>query len=538
MATAIHQYEDKLLDFAYGELPAPEASAVESHVKSCPRCTQALEQIRGVRTTMASLPQVAPPDAGLESLLAYAEQAARRSTGAPRPSAPWWRRAVGPVAGAFALALVAVVAWRSQEEGIAPTKEMAALDATRKREAAPPMVAAAEAPAPQDLEQNAAQQMKTGKVAGGAQALNDRDAKENKNWDSLSKVTNELGATKAAEEKQQAQQQQMGELLKTASKESGTRRAVNQKDVAQLDQGYGAAEAKKKPADKMVRLEAAPEPKPVARKQAEFDSVNARGGGGREQEQAKADRQAPAEEPAQPQAAPPPPPKTAVPMGLSSAGPGSGTGGLGTNAPAAAPAPSKPAPVAIGSLSDGNSAPSLGVGLGTKSGGKPSKKSMRSNAVGGSEDFDQSFGDDVKGKEEVARRDTEQEMKNTLEAARAASNSGNLQEEAKLSKLVVDSNVRGSVRAEALSRLCTALEALGNEDAADRYCDLLLREFPNSAAAKQIADRRNRVQRAPAPKAASKPSADEYAREKAAEPSGKSPVKAKKADEQPAATSY
>src|SRR6185369_6013901 len=96
MATAIHQYEDKLLDFAYGELPPPEASAVESHVKSCPRCTQALEQIRGVRTTMSALPQEPAPSAGLESLLAYAEQAAKRSAAVPRAVAPWWKRMVAP----------------------------------------------------------------------------------------------------------------------------------------------------------------------------------------------------------------------------------------------------------------------------------------------------------------------------------------------------------------------------------------------------------------------------------------------------------
>src|SRR4051794_36947082 len=124
MATAIHQYEDKLLDFAYGELPAPEASAVESHLKSCTRCTQALDQIRGVRATMSTLPQEPAPEAGLESLLAYAEQAARRHASAPG-ARPWWRRAVAPLAGALALMLVGVVAWKTQEDGldIARSKE-------------------------------------------------------------------------------------------------------------------------------------------------------------------------------------------------------------------------------------------------------------------------------------------------------------------------------------------------------------------------------------------------------------------------------
>src|SRR6187401_2433141 len=99
MATAIHQYEDKLLDFAYGELPVPEASAVESHLKSCARCTQALDQIRGVRTSMSALPQVPAPQSGLESLFAYAEQAAARNASLPRPGLPWWRRVIAPLAG-------------------------------------------------------------------------------------------------------------------------------------------------------------------------------------------------------------------------------------------------------------------------------------------------------------------------------------------------------------------------------------------------------------------------------------------------------
>ncbi len=51
----IHAQEDRLLDFAYGELPVSEAQAVESHLQGCPRCAQTLNEIRGVRVTMAQL---------------------------------------------------------------------------------------------------------------------------------------------------------------------------------------------------------------------------------------------------------------------------------------------------------------------------------------------------------------------------------------------------------------------------------------------------------------------------------------------------
>ena len=39
----LHAHEDRLLDFAYGELPAPEARAVESHLEGCTRCTELLD---------------------------------------------------------------------------------------------------------------------------------------------------------------------------------------------------------------------------------------------------------------------------------------------------------------------------------------------------------------------------------------------------------------------------------------------------------------------------------------------------------------
>ncbi|GEL71581.1 anti-sigma factor family protein [Myxococcus virescens] len=94
-----HAQEDRLLDFAYGELPVPEARLVEAHLESCARCTQALDDIRGVRATMSQLSVEPAPDAGLESLMAYAQQAARRAAAGPAPKPSRWRRWLLPVVG-------------------------------------------------------------------------------------------------------------------------------------------------------------------------------------------------------------------------------------------------------------------------------------------------------------------------------------------------------------------------------------------------------------------------------------------------------
>lgn len=94
-----HAQEDRLLDFAYGELPVPEARLVEAHLESCARCTQALDDIRGVRATMSQLSVEPAPDAGLESLMAYAQQAARRAAAGPEPKPSRWRRWLLPVVG-------------------------------------------------------------------------------------------------------------------------------------------------------------------------------------------------------------------------------------------------------------------------------------------------------------------------------------------------------------------------------------------------------------------------------------------------------
>ncbi|HEX5747878.1 MAG TPA: zf-HC2 domain-containing protein [Archangium sp.] len=104
-----HAHEDRLLDFAYDELPPTEARLVEQHVQGCSRCSETLADIRGVRTTMSRLPLESAPDAGLESLLAYAQQSARRAAAGPEPAPRWWRRLLAPALSVAALSVFGVV---------------------------------------------------------------------------------------------------------------------------------------------------------------------------------------------------------------------------------------------------------------------------------------------------------------------------------------------------------------------------------------------------------------------------------------------
>jgi len=160
-----HRYEDRLLEFAYGELPVAEARSIEAHVKGCPRCTGALREIEGVRQQMSQLVPEPAPDAGLDSLLAYAEQAARRASAGPAPSRGWRRWMFGAVGAASLAAVLVVVGVVANREDLKPTspatiqaeEAKAQAQAQALDRAAEPPPAAAPAPAvaaaPQPLEQ-------------------------------------------------------------------------------------------------------------------------------------------------------------------------------------------------------------------------------------------------------------------------------------------------------------------------------------------------------------------------------------------------
>jgi hypothetical protein len=144
-----HAHEDRLLDFAYDELPPTEARQMELHVQGCARCSEALHGIRGVRTTMSRLPLESAPDAGLESLMAYAQQAARRSAAGPEPAPRWWRRLLAPALGMAAVGVFGVVVVQvNREVDLSPVqmkKEAAQEQVTRRnKDVASPSPAAPE----------------------------------------------------------------------------------------------------------------------------------------------------------------------------------------------------------------------------------------------------------------------------------------------------------------------------------------------------------------------------------------------------------
>jgi anti-sigma factor RsiW len=150
----LHAQEDRLLDFVYGELPPLEARAVESHLEGCPRCSELLNDIRGVRTTMAQLPMESAPDAGLESLLAYAQQAARNAAAGPAPKPAWWRRWMVPVVSVAAVCAFGIVSIQvSKSVAIKPDLSAAKSESARQQapevaELSPPPAPTAAAPAP------------------------------------------------------------------------------------------------------------------------------------------------------------------------------------------------------------------------------------------------------------------------------------------------------------------------------------------------------------------------------------------------------
>lgn len=109
MSATFAPCDKPLLDYAYGELPPSEAAALERHLASCAPCRAELAEMGMVRRTMAGLGQEPAPEAGLDSLLAYAEQAARRAAEGPAPARTAWRRWLAPLLGASAVAVLALV---------------------------------------------------------------------------------------------------------------------------------------------------------------------------------------------------------------------------------------------------------------------------------------------------------------------------------------------------------------------------------------------------------------------------------------------
>lgn len=581
MKTAVHQYEDKLLEFAYGELPAHEAAAVDAHVKGCPRCTEALSQIQSVRSTMSQLPMTPAPDAGLESLLAYAEQTAKRNAETKKKDV-WWRRYLMPLASAAALTVVGVVAWRASQE-FNPDPAMIALEMQKERDAS--KAAAPAAPVA------TAEQAK----AGAKTELAEKKAEpKNEDWKAKEEAgafadgnADQLGGGAAERRKAAAPEPRLDAVAK-ADKQVAGESFEGSAAGGRAQAGFGDLDT----SGGKLATKAPAKPAPAPQSQAKRDTKPAPSKVAAPDDALADDFSNAALRGASKKAAPKPSPKRAEPAeeapvatelsknqraagtqavwglgtGNASVGQGAGAGGgslgglatggstatLKDSAPEAkskkkaapvqeAPArqeeplaqamPPAPPPQAATAQPEAEPAPaaappaatsmpktkgSLSLGSLSKSGG-PSYGAAEDEAV-------QVASDSLASNKEAQVREREQAAVRTkyLEAARLASNRNDRMTEVKYALEVLSSGAKGYERLEALKRVCDAYEAMGEYDRAQSYCDTVLSEFPNSAAAQAVAQRRNRMQKSPAPAKRAAERKYEFDDEKApAEPASK-----------------
>jgi len=506
MSTGVHQYEDKLLDFAYGELPANEAAAVDAHVRTCAKCGQALAQIKGVRSVFGPLPMVAAPEAGLDSLLGYAEQHARRNS---EKKAPAWRTWIFGLASAAALIVVGVVAVRASEESPSTAKEIVAkkLRAEEGEPGAPaPAVPVADAPRSADpaalageAQQNVAdneklvwedaQQGKRGalearnkvgaKVDEVAKAELAKDAKTqdltrtppaeepavltppaNRGMDTYKTARDvPLQAAKKAETKPEPVEKEAAEKgsVAGAGRGSESKRTADRLDDNWSNVGVGlrTEESKRQQADQLNDGTAVKQSMNAGSSNNRPLGFGVSAGVGVEQ-QAALDKNV---EGSREAARPPPPPPPAVTAG-----------------PQPAPAKAK------------------------SSYGLPSSMppSMPSSQTSDDEAMTESV--TRSGDADAAKaRQIQQTVNAQLAQARAAGQAGDRRGEAIAAIGALNAGATSYDRAEALKRTCDAYEALGEFDRARPYCDRLLAEFSGTAAARQVVDRRKAQLKAPAP---------------------------------------
>ncbi len=501
MNAGVHQYEDKLLDYAYGELPAHEAAAVDAHVRTCARCSQALDQIKGVRSVFAPLPMVAAPDAGLESLLAYADQHARRAK--TEKQAPW-RRWIFAFSSAAALLVVGVVAVRASKE--APQSAMdivagAEKEARKVESPQPPPVAAAPvAAAPvADIapsEAKAEPQVwdeRTGKrgladpnsqeYADKTEALREKGAqqKQLRLDDALAKNDKARAEKPVDLETLAAGKKGGGDLAGAAARQSEGKRLAPAKEAeAQggLVQDFSNANARGGRMQDRAK-DVAVDAKKVAKNEEKLDSFDDQLNDGTSVKQSMTGTSSPpgygvsagssvaygqmADAPkgnleqARSPASPPPPAQAVAPMA----------------------APSQPAPA---TKSPQKAKVASGYGM------MPRPSASEATA---DEDAPQAVSESSIGDASLRReRDQQLNIAAQLGQARAAANQGDRRGQVTAALRVLSAGAKGYSRAEALKSACDGFEALGEYDQAQQFCDLLLSEFRGTAAAQQVAQRR------------------------------------------------
>lgn len=474
MNAGAHHSEDKLLDYAYGELTANEAAAVDAHLRSCTKCGQALAQIRSVRQTFAPLPMEAAPDAGLESLLAYAEQHARRSRA---PAAPW-RRWVFGLASVAGLLVVGVVGLQASKEAPQSAAEVVAktdradrqAEEARVKDLAPVAAGVAEqwepqaalanekgAEAPAPLEATARKKLsklnEPYKESGkrGLKPLEDaRPAApaddEARTFDDYGNAGRKVGLLEAKDAKEEARREVNRDARATAKADGFENTFGDQlNDGTSVKQSMGGSAGSGR-----FGLGSGPSGSVVTPRPMQAEAVVDRA----PNEKAQADK---AKSPA-----PPPPPVQAAPPQAQM-----------PSYDAPAPAPAKK----VSSYGLPRSAPAPES---AEADSDPSPKKSRTQSG-----------------------DVEAE----LSRARTAAGEGDLQTVVQAAVRALSAGATGYQRAEALKRACDGFEALGQLDRAEGYCEQLLKEFSSTVAARQVAERRLKA----ATKARTKKAADSAA---------------------------
>jgi anti-sigma factor RsiW len=459
----LHAHEDRLLDFAYGELPAQEARLVESHLQGCTRCTELLDGIRGVRTTMAQLPMEPAPDAGLESLLAYAQQAARNAAAGPPLKPTWWRRWLVPVMGVAAVSVFGIVTVQVNKSVDLSAEQAVTASRASKEEPAP---VASAPPAPDMLAENAPPSAATpaAPMAEAAQAPSEPVAKLDSTTVEKLKSTPRRKSMKPSPYDADSDWSNAG---------AGVARAAEEESVEDREYGYDRRDA-------MTQAGAFNKPKPMlVGKTAPSKPSTA----------------APAPTAGPVQAALPPPPAAAQP---GAAPADEYAAGADMDGEAMAPEAQV--------QQQGPTSGSLRVGDSRRGATQDADKQQEDDS------FDSLFGRSSEAKREqytrapqvasipkaasaaapAERAEAEKQGPSPAELSKqatAAMRSGDHVREVMYLRQALEAGATGKERLGLLNRLCEAEFAIGRREAALEACNLVLKEAPRSSAA-QVARRR------------------------------------------------
>lgn len=500
----LHAHEDRLLDFAYGELPTSEARVVEAHLQGCARCAQALHDIRGVRATMSQLSVEPAPDAGLESLLAYAHQAARRAAAGPEPRPSRWRRWLLPVVGLASVSTFGILTLHARSPELTrPDLSQAVVE--EKKEAAPvaaapvaPPPAAAKPPgeAPQGLSAKdaPAPEADLGKGAG-AQAQRDADWYRAGSGGGLdARIVREAPSQAKRDLGRGGTERSRGGAVASVERKPAASAKPVPADSAEQGEALALMEKSEAPSSK--------KPKDSLRLGGTAPSMRA------DADDEAADGLTAPEEEAMPAAVaegvtPAPAAPIAAPM-VEEAAPSSRREQV-----ASAPRPAQQAPAAAGLGSVTESRASSGpssVDLDSLSVSDKEASRKKAPKAGGASVAPAA---PPATPQRVASREPGPSVAELSRRARAANLEGQRAQEASLLRSALNAGATGSERWELLSRLCDAELALGRQVAGVEACKQVLREAPDSSSVARSA--RSRLAREGA-------SVDEDGPAKAAQP--------------------